>query len=242
MNAPNAALAATSASDGPAAAPLAENADAETVVAKRWGPPRLPAPPPAGPDALARFIARLRAHLTTVEGKKPVTVDIIEHSFLRWRLGLTPIEAQPLRDLQQVFAAWRRMEVEAGKVGGALPQLSAAQVLGALPEPPCPSRGGLSVVLVAEGFEDGAPAGVRARCPGCGALAWIEGVAASHPVARALQDALLAAHPGAPFPVVLWETPSPAQRWAEVEAERLQAPQRVASLRPRVQMTPGALG
>jgi hypothetical protein len=211
-------------------------------VVERLGRPLMPAPPPAAPAALARFIGRLRDHLIGVEGKKSITADMIERSFFRWRLGLTPVEAQPLRDLQQVFAAWRRMEVEAGKAAGALPQLSVAQVLGALPEPPCPSRGGLSLVLVAEGFEDGASAGVRARCPGCGALAWIEGVAASHPVACALRDALLAAHPGAPYPVMLWETPSPAQRWAEVEAERLQAPQRVASLRPRVQVTPGALG
>ncbi len=62
------------------------------------------------------------------------------------------------------------MGVAAGKDDARLPRLRAEVVLAALPAAPRASRGDLRVV-VAECADEAGVFGVRAVCPGCGAVA-----------------------------------------------------------------------
>lgn len=203
-------------------------------------PPLLPPPPAAEPAALARTLHRLRCHAIEGEGKSQATFDIIERSLLRWRLGLLPATEEWLTNLQQLFGLWRRMEVAAGKDDARLPRLRADAVLAALPGPPCAARGELSVVVVAECADDAGVVGVRAVCPGCGAVAWIEGESARAVVVSAVRGAVHKLHGDVPFPVLLWETPEPALTWAEEQAARAEVKVQGAAMRARVQVATAA--
>ncbi len=205
-------------------------------------PPLIPAPPPADAHALANLLHRLRKHGVEAEGKVPATLDIVERTLLRWRLGLLPLTVEALGDLQQLFGLWRRMQVAAGKDDARLPRLRAEVVLAALPAPPCASRGELSVVVVAECADEAGVVGVRAVCPGCGAVAWIEGEGARTVVVNALRHAVQSLHGDVAYPALLWETPEPGLTWAEEQAARAEAHSAGAAMRARVQVAPAAAG
>jgi hypothetical protein len=193
-----------------------------------------PTPPPTGPAELARALSCMRDYAVRIEGKTPATADILERTFLRWRLGAVPLKTKPLADLAQLLDLLSRKRAQAERGGTPGPWVRADAVLGALQAPPCPHNGDLALALVEEISDPEGVVGLRAHCPGCGTIVWLDGEHAHPAAVNALRDRLNQHHGGKAYPVVAWVSPAPSRTWAEEEALRATLPQDKAALAARV--------